>query len=258
MKNGSDAMKTPGEVVAVFEGIPALVRAAAQRFVQLAQAAVAQHGLFTVALSGGSTPKPLYTLLADDPGFREAIPWPKIHFFFGDERHVPPDHAESNFRMASEALFQRLPGESLHVHRIFAECEIADEAAARYDAVLRGFFRSHEIAANDLPRFDLILLGMGADGHTASLFPGTPALSETAHTVVATRVEKFNAHRITMTFPVLNNAAEIILLVAGADKSPVIAEVLGRTADTPKYPVQMVRPVNGIKRWMIEKAAAPS
>ena len=251
-------MKTASELTETFPDIPALMQAVARRFVHLAQSAVAHRGIFTIALAGGSTPKALYTLLATDPGYRDVIPWSKIHFFFGDERHVPPDHADSNFRMAGEALFNRLPGDPLHVHRITGESPDAADAAARYEAEMKTLFATLGVVENGFPRFDLILLGMGPDGHTASLFPGTTALGETTRWVAATWVEKFKTHRITMTYPVLNNAAEILLVVAGPDKAPVIAEIMARADDAPKYPVESVQTVNGIKRWMLDKAAAGS
>lgn len=242
--------------VEVYPDVAALSVAAGQRFLQLAQAAVARHSVFTVALAGGSTPRGLYTALATDPHLRAAIPWARIHFFFGDERHVPPGHPDSNFRMADEAMFQRLPREWLHVHRLPGELPDPAEAADIYAAEMRRFFEAQGLMEDEFPRFDLVLLGMGPDGHTASLFHGTPALQETRRWVVANWVEKLKTHRITMTLPVLNRAAGIIMLVAGAEKAPILAEVLELTAPEPKYPVQMVQPVKGTKRWMLDKAAA--
>ncbi len=244
------------QLVEVYPDVAALSVAAGQRFLQLAQAAVAKQGVFTVALAGGSTPRGLYTALETEPHLRVAIPWAQIHFFFGDERHVPPDHPDSNYRMANEAMFQRLPREWLHVHRIPGELPDPAEAAGIYAAEMRRFFEAQGLVEDGFPKFDLVLLGMGPDGHTASLFPGTPALQENRRWVVANWVEKLNTHRITMTLPVLNRAAEIILLVAGAEKAPILAEVLELTTPAPKYPVQMVQPLKGTKRWMLDKAAA--
>lgn len=164
------------EKVEVFSVIKELTFAAARRFVQVANTAVEHHGVFAVALSGGSTPKALYELMATDEAICDQIPWAKVHFFFGDERHVPPDHAESNFRMANEAMFQRLGTKELHVHRILGELVSASEAAEQYEEDLGEFFEPRGLLAEGLPRFDLILLGMGADGHTASLFPNSSAL----------------------------------------------------------------------------------
>jgi 6-phosphogluconolactonase len=242
--------------VEIFENAAALTSAAGKLFVRLAQDAVARRGVFTVALSGGSTPKGLYTLMATDEKMRAAIAWSKVHFFFGDERHVRPDQADSNFRMVNEAMFQRLAPDLTHIHRILGELPDAAEAASRYEADMRGFFEAHVLVEAGFPRFDLILLGVGLDGHTASLFPGSLALQETHRWVVGNWVEKSKAHRITMTFPVLNNAGEVVLLVTGTVKAPIMAEVLERTATAPKYPVQRVKPRSGTKRWMLDKAAA--
>jgi len=247
-----------GDQVEVFPDINALTFAAARRITSLANRAVENHGVFTVALSGGSTPRALYRLMAADAAIRAKIPWPKVHFFFGDERHVPPEHAESNFRMANEAMFQDLRAESLHIHRVLGELISASEAAQLYEADLKGFFEPRRLLTEGFPRFDLILLGMGPDGHTASLFPGSPGLSETTSWVVANWVEKFKTDRITMTFPVLNSAAEVIIFVAGPEKAPVLAKALDPAAKETSYPVQEVRPRNGIKRWMLDASAAAS
>src|SRR5579863_4016714 len=180
-------------------GTPAeLFQAAAAEFVTLAWDGVRARGRFSVALSGGSTPKSLYTLLAS--GTVPNLPWEKTYFFFGDERHVPPDHPESNYRMANEAMLSKAP--AANVFRVPAELKDADAAASTYEQTLRTFFR---LGSGDFPRFDLILLGLGPDGHTASLFPGTSALAENKKLVVANWVEKFKTYRLTFTFPVLNN-----------------------------------------------------
>jgi 6-phosphogluconolactonase len=250
------AMNLNGDEVDIFADTHALALAAANRFALLAARAVEDHGVFTVALSGGSTPKVLYELMATDQTICSQIPWSNVHFFFGDERHFPPDHAESNFRMANEAMFSRLHSENLHVHRILGELSSAPEAAERYEADLRGFFEPRGLLAAGLPRFDLILLGMGPDGHTASLFPNSPGLLETTRWVVANWVEKFKSDRITMTYPVLNSVAEAILFVAGTEKAPVLAKVLHQPAGRVDFPIQGVKPRNGIKRWMLDASAA--
>jgi 6-phosphogluconolactonase len=247
-------MKTNQDQVEVFPNVEALTLAAARRFAQLAEKAVKDHDVFAVALSGGSTPKMLYGLMATDQVVRPSIPWSKIHFFFGDERHVPPDHADSNFRMANEAMFQALKAEQLHVHRVLGELSDATEAASQYEMDLKRFFEARGLVDEGFPRFDLIFLGMGPDGHTASLFPNSSGLDETTRWVLANWVEKFKTDRITLTFPVLNAAAEVILFVAGSEKAVVLAEVLD--GDAQKFPVQLVRPRNGIKRWMLDAAAA--
>jgi 6-phosphogluconolactonase len=246
-------MRTNEDQIEVFADVAALTLAAARRFAQLAKNAIKDHGIFAVALSGGSTPKMLYRLMATDQVIRSTIPWSKIHFFFGDERHVPPDHADSNFRMANQAMLQSLKAEQLHVHRVFGELSGAAEAAEQYEMDLREFFEPRRLEDEGFLRFDLILLGMGPDGHTASLFPNSSGLHEAARWVLANWVERFQTDRITMTFPVLNSAAEVIIFVSGSEKAAVLGEVLN--GDAQKYPVQRVRPRNGIKRWMLDAAA---
>lgn len=249
-------MERNGDQVDVYPNVQALTVAAAERFALLATKAVQDHDIFTVALSGGSTPKVLYRLMASDAALRAKIPWSKIHFFFGDERQVPPGHPDSNFRMANEAMFQALPTEQFYVHRVPAELANATHAAAQYEKDLREFFEPRGLLNEGFPRFDLIFLGMGPDGHTASLFPNSSGLQETSRWVVANWVSKFKSYRITMTFPVLDSAAEVILFVAGPEKAALVAEVLQPGTDPQKYPVQQVRPRHGIKRWMLDGSAA--
>jgi len=227
----------------------ALFQAAATEFVALTSDAVRTTGKFTVALSGGSTPKSLYALLAS--GSISNIPWDKTYFFLGDERHVPPDHPESNFRMASEAMLSKVPVPAGNVFRIRAEEKDADAAAQAYEQSLQKFFH---LRPGEFPRFDLILLGLGPDGHTASLFPGTEALQERNRLVVANWVEKFHAYRITLTLPVLNQAACVMFLVSGQDKASMVREVLENSnADLPS---QKVRPADGRLLWMMDRDAA--
>ena len=229
-----------------------LARAAASEFVERATDAVAARARFTVALSGGSTPRALYALLATDPALKSQVPWDSIHFFWGDERHVPPEHPDSNYHMASEALLSQVPVRATNVHRVKSELEDADEAALEYEQALRDCFR---LGAGDIPRFDLVLLGMGPDGHTASLFPGTDALSEHQRLVVANWVEKFDGDRITLTLPVLNNAASVIFLVSGAEKAETLRAVLAGDSPEP-YPAQLVQPSNGELIWLVSSDAA--
>ena len=184
----------------------ALYQAAAAEFVRQAGAAVETKDTCTVALSGGSTPKGLYGLLANDPTWRGQVPWGNIHVFWGDERHVPPDHPDSNYRMAHEALLSKVPMPQAHVHRIKSEHPDARQAADDYEQTLRAFFH---LAAGQFPRIDLIFLGLGPEGHTASLFPGTKALHDTRRLVVATSVGKLFTDRITLTPAVLNHAAGV-------------------------------------------------
>ena len=180
---------------------------------------IKERGRFSVALSGGNTPRAVFSLLADE---HKELPWDRIHVFFGDERHVPPDHPDSNFRMASESLLSKVPIPEENVHRIHAELE-PEDAAKDYDEQLAEFF---QLINDDWPRFDLIFLGLGDDGHTASLFPGSSALSDLSSRVAANWVEKLQTFRITLTFPVLNHAADVIFLVSGESKAQILSAVL--------------------------------
>jgi 6-phosphogluconolactonase len=227
-----------------------VAREAASDFARLAKGSVKERGRFAVALSGGSTPKLLYSMLANDPVLRAELPWDKTYFFWGDERHVPPDDKDSNYRMTNEAMLSKAPVPSANVHRVPSEFEDAPRAAGEYEQTLREFF------GESLPRFDLVLLGMGPDGHTASLFPGTDALGERTRWVVANWVPKFNSFRLTLTLPVLNNAACVIFLVGGSEKAAVLATVLGKTPGPEEYPSQMVKPSNGSLIWLVAKDAA--
>jgi 6-phosphogluconolactonase len=230
-----------------------LARAGASAFVEVAKQAVRANGVFTVALSGGSTPKALYSLLASDASFKSQVPWDKTHFFWGDERHVPPDHADSNYRMTNDTMLANAPVPAGNVHRIKGELEDARQAAEDYERALRDFFK---LAPGQLPRFDLVLLGMGPDGHTASLFPGTKALSEQQHLVVANWVEKFDSYRITLTLPVLNNAACVVFLVSGAEKADTLCAVLSGEAGAEPYPSQLIHPTRGRLIWLVSSEAA--
>jgi 6-phosphogluconolactonase len=224
---------------------------AAEDFIHLAEQAVSAAGRFTVALSGGSTPKGLYSLLAA-PGYRERIPWSELHLFWGDERCVPPDHLESNYRMVQESLLSKINMPAKNVHRMAGEKE-PKLAAAEYEEQLRTFFHLPKAA---LPRFDLILLGLGEDGHTASLFPGSDALSDTERLVAASYVNKLNSHRLTVTLPVLNHAAQIMFLVAGESKAAMVKEVLRAEPASSTFPAAKVRPTNGRLTWLITQDAA--
>jgi len=229
--------------------IAELSRQSAERFSQLARHSVQGSGRFTVALSGGSTPKHLYSLLAA-PGYKERIPWNNVHLFWGDERCVPPDHPESNFRMAQEALLSKIEIPAENIHRMRGEGQ-PQTAAAEYEQELQRFFG---LKSGALPRFDLILLGIGEDGHTASLFPGNEALNQTNHLVVAPFVAKLNSHRLSLSLPVLNNAANVWFLVTGASKADAVKEVFSASSD---LPAARVNPVNGNLIWYITQDAAP-
>lgn len=229
-------------------GTPAqLFEAAAAEFGAQASQAVAARGRFTVALSGGSTPRALYSLLAT----RTDIPWDRICFFWGDERHVPPDHPDSNYRMVQEALLSKVPAPAENIFRVHSENKDAHVAARQYEEVLQKFF---QLPPGQFPRFDLILLGIGPDGHTASLFPGSAGLRENQHLVIANWVQKFNSFRITFTLPVLDAAACLIFLASGPDKAPILREILENPAAG--LPSQQVRPWNGRLLWMIDAPAA--
>ena len=235
----------------VFADPVALARAAAEEVTRRIVAAVRANGRATVALAGGSTPKVLYALLADEPAFRARLPWAQTHFFFGDERHVPPDDKESNFRMVREAMFDKLGGvlPAENIHRVRAEIADAYAAAAEYAQQVGGFF------GQDAPRFDLTLLGMGPEGHTASLFPGTTGLRETV-TVAAAFIEKLAAYRITFTPPMLKDSAVLLLLVAGKEKADTLATVLEGPSEPDKFPVQGISARDGETLWLLDEAAA--
>src|SRR5450759_3827207 len=230
-----------------------LFHAAAEEFVGLARTAIGAQGRFTVALSGCSTPKALYALLASN--YADFV-WNRVFLFFGDERHVPPTDPDSNYRMVQESLLTKIAIPAENVFRVAAENPDAAAAAADYETQLRRFFELHlESQPGEFPRFDLSLRGMGPDGHTASLFPDSPALDEQSRLVVANWVAKFNTHRITFTFPVLNRAAEVMFLASGADKADMLRQVLeGKNA--PTLPSQRVQPSDGKLLWMLDEAAA--
>lgn len=239
--------------VRVFDGVSELMRATADEIALAARQAVDDHGRFTWALAGGSTPRTVYQLLASD-FYRERMPWSAIHFFWGDERHVPPDHPDSNFRMAREAMLDHVPVPAENVHRIRAEEPDAQRAAAEYEATLRSFFAlSPGKAQGEWPRFDLILLGLGKDGHTASLFPGGDAVRERERLVVAPWVEAQQTFRITLTAPVLNCAERTMFLVSGEEKAEALHAVLEGAREPERYPAQIVE---GNRLWMVDRAAA--
>jgi 6-phosphogluconolactonase len=230
----------------------ALFHAGAAEFASAAAASIETKGSFSVALSGGSTPRGMFALLAGD-GFRRQVRWDRVFFFWGDERHVPPDHPDSNFRMAREALLSQLSLSDDQVFRIHAENPDAAAAANQYEVTVRQFFG---LAEGQLPRFDLVLLGMGPDGHTASLFPGTKALLEQTRVVVANWVGKFNAYRITMTAPAINAAARVLFLISGEDKAPALKAVLEGPLEVSQLPAQLIQPRDGRLVWLCDRAAA--
>lgn len=235
--------------VEVFYDAEAVAVAAATRFVELAREALRTRGAFSVALAGGSTPQRVYELLASDD-FRDAISWEGVHIFFGDERCVPPDHTSSNYRMANEAMLSRLPLLPQNVHRIRGEGDAAANADL-YEDEMREFFVGAE-----WPALDLVLLGMGDDGHTASLFPGTEALRERRAWVVADHVDKLGAWRITLTAPAVNHAAHVSFIVTGGGKAVRLSEVLRGAYEPERLPAQLIRPTGGTLEWLVDRAAA--
>jgi len=229
---------------AVIDAADELVRVAAA-------AAIAARGRFTLALSGGRTPNGLYRALADAPGpGRAPLDWRRIHLLWGDERAVPPEDPQSNYGTAM-AAFAGAPIPPANVHRIAAETAPAEDGAAAYEALLRALF---DTAAPQVPEIDLVLLGLGTDGHTASLFPGTAALAERRRLVVAQRVEAVGGDRVTLTYPVLNAARSVVFLITGAEKA-VMARRLVRERDA-GLPAAGVRPQRGTLRYLLDRAAA--
>ena len=225
--------------------------AAAQLFVDSAQQAVSTRGIARVAISGGSTPKAMFALLAAEP-FVSAIDWAKLQLYWVDERCVPPTDAESNFRMTNEALLSKVPLPHEHIYRMEGELD-PHEAANRYESTLRN---SMKLEGAESPAFDLLLLGMGDDGHTASLFPHTEALHDITRLVVPNHVPQKNTWRITLTSPVINQAREVAFLIEGAAKAGVLAEVLTGPHDPERLPSQLIRPSNGQLRFLLDAAAA--
>lgn len=240
-------------IIRIFADSEAVSRAAAEEFVRSAGAAIAARGQFTVALSGGSTPKRLYQLLAEPP-YRSQVDWSKIEFFWGDERSVPPDHNDSNYHTAQEAMLRKLPVSAEKVHRMEAERADRDAAARDYEAVLARVFKV--TPGGKPPAFDLILLGMGPDGHTASLFPHTKGLKETGRWVIVNYVPKFATDRVTLTAPVLNQAREVLFLIAGTDKADSLHQVLEGPPNSDLYPSQLIHPTGGQLVWFLDQAAA--
>ncbi|MFN2493003.1 MAG: 6-phosphogluconolactonase [Pyrinomonadaceae bacterium] len=235
--------------VFVFDTSEQLALAAAQRFVDYSHASILDHNLFSVSLAGGQTPRRVYELLASEP-FNSAVAWPSVHLFFGDERCVPPDNPESNYGMVYSTLISKIPIPPNNVHRIIGESDAAGSAEL-YEKELKSFF-----AKQSLPRFDLVLLGLGEDSHTASLFPGTDTLGEKARWVVKTRAPGLKQDRITLTIPVFNHAARVMFLITGSRKARPLADVLlGPKRPDGLLPAQAIGPLNGTLEWLIDRQA---
>jgi 6-phosphogluconolactonase len=231
----------------------AITRRAADEFVKAASDSVAKNGVFNVAFAGGSTPRALYSLLADDPAYCAKIAWDKMRVFFGDERHVPPDSSESNFRMASEALFSKGLLKPEQIARIKGEYPDTEKAALEYQLVLRAYF---QLKDGEYPRFDLVLLGMGDEGHTLSLFPGTKALHPGDRIVVRNWVGKFYTERITITAETANHANRVMFMITRADKAPALKAVLEGPYEPEQLPAQLIQPKSGNALWLIDRDAA--
>ena len=231
----------------------ALTRRAAQYFVEMAGEAVAGRGRARIAISGGSTPKAAFELLADaNQPWRWRMPWENLELYWVDERGVGPDDAESNYRMTRETLLDHVPLRPEQIHRMEGELN-PDDAALRYESDLRSSFH---LEGDERPQFDLVALGMGPDGHTASLFPHTAALHERSRLVVANHVPQKDTWRITLTWPVINHASSVFFLIAGADKAAILKEVLTGPRDPDSLPSQLIWPSSGILTLILDKAAA--
>lgn len=231
----------------------ALARRAACHFVEMVSEAAEANGRARIAISGGSTPKAAFQLLADpEQAYRKRMPWDALELFWVDERTVPPDHPDSNFNMTRQALLDHVPLQSHQIHRIEGELQ-PEAAAARYESELRNAFR---LEGAETPRFDLISLGMGDDGHTASLFPHTAAIHEMGRLVTANHVPQKDTWRITLTWPVINQARSVFFLIAGADKAERVHEVFIGPRDPERLPSQLIWPSSGILTLFLDKAAA--
>ena len=237
--------------IEIYPDVAGIAQKAAAIYVNAAQQAVRERGAFRVAMAGGSTPKSLHALLTAEP-FRSQLPWDKMQIYFGDERHVPPDHPDSNFRMVSETFISKSPIKPEQVFSIKAELQDTERAAQDYEQVLRTQFTPKP---GELPRFDLMLLGMGNEGHTLSLFPGTTALRDNGRLVVRTWVGKLYTERITCTAPVANNSAAVLFMIAGADKAPALKAVLEGPREPEQLPSQLIKPANGKLFFLVDSAA---
>jgi 6-phosphogluconolactonase len=246
------ASPAPQREVVILPDGNAIARRASEEFLKSATDAVAQRGSFAVALAGGSTPKALYSLLVSEPASRDKLPWDRMHFFFGDERHVPPDSDQSNYRMARESLFSKAPIQPSQITRICAEYPDAEKAALEYEQSLRAYFKMKE---GEYPRFDLVLLGMGDEGHTLSLFPGTKALHASNRFVVRNWVGKLYTDRITLTAPAANQANRVIFMVTRSDKAPALKAVLEGPYEPDQLPAQLIQPASGKLLWLVDQAA---
>ncbi len=233
------------------QNLPAFYEKAAQLFLESVAQAVRERGQAVVALSGGSSAKPFFSLLAG-AYTRDRIPWSSLYIFWVDERCVPPNHPDSNYGAAKDLLLSKVPIAPSHVFRMAGEMEPASAAAKAYDQGLRAFFK----LSKTIPTFDFIILGMGEDGHTASLFPKSEALLEKDHWAAAPYVDKFSAHRITLTLPVINNARRVLMMCPGASKSDSVKLIFQADPASTNTPAQMVKPITGELIWMLDQESA--
>ena len=236
--------------VNVYKTVALLNQTVADDILSLCEVCIKNHGTFHLALAGGNTPKKLYQLIASD-AYRGKYPWEKIHVYFGDERCVPVNHADSNFRMANETLLTKVPVPAENIHPIHVDVDDVATSADRYNDALLASLPNDQGA----PKFDLILLGIGDDGHTASLFPGTPILQQMQKYVDAVYVEKFNSWRVSITYPVINAAANIFLLASGDSKAPIVKTVMFDAPPAEPYPIQRIQG-QGNLCWYLDSAAA--
>lgn len=235
-------------MVQIYKDIDELLTAVAGFFVEASRQAIADHGAFSVALSGGSSPKKLYEKLAS-AAYRDQVDWSKLYFFFGDERYVPADDPDSNALMAQKALFDPLDIPEAQIFRVNTSLS-PQEAAADYFRSIKQHFNTEPI------RFDLVLLGLGDDAHTASLFPGTPVLQEQAATVKSVFLKDKDVYRITITAPLINHACDVAFLVYGDSKAAAVQQVLEADKDMETYPAQLIHPVSGNVHWFLDESAA--
>jgi 6-phosphogluconolactonase len=239
--------------VKVYQDVSAVMKAAARMFIDLANEAIKNHGYFSVALAGGSTPRALYNLLAT-PKYTDLINWSLVYVFWGDERCFPPDHVESNYRMTYDVLLAHVPLPSENIHRIHGEDD-PRQAAEDYQKVLFEFNQSVAKNSDNPIRFDLLLLGLGEDGHTASLFPHSFALDETEQWVTATYVENMKSWRVTLTLRIINAASNILFTVTGKNKTKRLKHVLNGDFNSEQLPAQLVQPLNGDLWWFVDTEA---
>ncbi len=237
--------------IKIYDDRQSLSASAAERWLSLYRESIAKHGVFHVALAGGSTPRQLYQLLTR-PDISQQVEWQRVHIYFGDERAVPPDHPDSNFRMAKEALLDHVPIPRANIYRIETERGDMREAALHYEQLLVNNLPETE---EGVPQFDLVLLGIGPDGHTASLFPDTDILQQQERYVDAVYVKQKSTWRVSITFPVINHARHVLFLVAGADKQAVVQQILSDSQYSPRLPVQMLKPAGQVEMYLDSDAA---